>query len=195
MGLVGGARERGAGCRAADRPVPHGDLGPARPVRRAHPVADDDRGAGSGRVLGDVRQRLLDDPVRGQVDGPRHRHVRRFPLHLQPDVESRPGGPVHEASDRGEPVRRSALRPGRRVRGFAQNADHLPEPVHGGSRPGSDVARGDAVGLGEAGGQLQRSRRQGDEAEFVAEEVVHVLRDPGPFAQSGPFGEQALFPL
>lgn len=162
-------------------------------------MPDDDGGPVPWRVLGHVRQGLLNNTVHGAVDGAWRLGGRRLAHHAQPDVEPGRGRPVHQARDPRDPGGRA--RPGRGrgprrpVRRLAQEADHLAEPVHGGPRPGADVVGGGAVGLGEAGGQFQRPRGQGDEAEFVAEEVVHVLRDPGPFAQPGLFGEQPLFPL
>lgn len=195
---VAGCRGRGLRCGASGAVRAGRGRGGHRPVRHAYlgpsfRVPDDDARPVPGRVLGHVRQRLLDDPVHGPPDGRQRVPGRRFALHAQPDVEPGRGGAVHQGVELGE----SGAGPGprSRLRRLAQHTDHLAEPVDGGARPGADVAGGGPGVLGQTGGQLQRPRRQGDEAEVVAEEVVHVLCYPGPFAQPGLFGDQALFPL
>ncbi len=47
----------------------------------------------------------------------------------------------------------------------------------------------------QTGGQFQGSGRQGDQAQVVAEHVVHVPGDPGPLQQSRLLGDQPPLPL
>jgi hypothetical protein len=67
------------------------------------------------------------------------------------------------------------------------------QPVRGVGGGRAQVGRRRPVFVAEAGGDLEGAGAQGDEAQLVTEGVVHVLGDPGAFAQPGALlGEACL---
>ena len=126
------------------RPLPaSADGGRVPPVsvtsicRRVGPVVDTDGRRRAGRVLDRVGQRLLHDPVGGQVDAGRHRGSRR-PRHRQLDRQSRGRGPGRPGT-RARPVpgcgARSSVSPS-----GGQQPHHVPQLGHRGPAAASTAS-------------------------------------------------------
>ncbi len=164
--------------------VPHGHLGPA-----------------SVPVFERVRERLLDDPVRRDVDPGRDRA--RFPgypyLHLQPgegepvDQRAQPGkGRLRRQPGGG----RGLVRFVRAVLGGGEQAQQVPQFGHRvppGRLHGAHRRRGL---LGQGGEHLAGgSGLHHHQAHVVADDVVELRRDPGPFGVDGAAGRALALPL
>ena len=147
-----------------------------------------------GRVLACVRQPLLDDPVDRARGGVRN----RVGL-VEPEVErdAHPGlagflDELRQVLERRLRRLRGAgdLRAAGRT-GVAKQADHLAELGERGLRARPDHAGGigDLIGRG-VGVELERAGVHAEEREPVREHVMHLARDPRPFA-----GTRLLDPL
>ena len=108
-----------------------------RQLERVGAVAERDRGVRAAGVLDDVRQRLLHDPVGGQVDALRQRP--RLALDGQLDADAGGAGALEQLVELAEPRLRREL--GRVVLAAAQQ---LQRAVHLGHRLAAEV--GDPVG-------------------------------------------------
>src|SRR6266480_3888106 len=154
----------------------------ARPIVQHHhldlavAVVDDNFGAGRASVLQGIRQALLHEPVRGQIDP--SRELRCLPLDSQLDRESSLARlldePVHVLETR---LRRER----RRLLGPPQDAYH---PAHLGQRlaPGSlDDQQCLPLTLLLGAKQPAHSRRlHGHDADAVAYDVMQLARDARP---------------
>ena len=194
---VGWATQRAAQHR---RPLPHPDQAaalvrrldawPARPgprssatviSRASDGVAHDHARVAAARVLERVRERLLDDPVGGDLEA----RVERALVALDHELHGETGGPelVQQLVE--------AVEPGRRVRGLllAQDPEH---PAHVGQReaPGGRDRLEGRPGLVRAlVDDAQRAARlDHDHAHVVRDHVVQLAGDPLALVADGALG-------
>ncbi|MEY9813519.1 hypothetical protein RKD21_003776 [Streptomyces albogriseolus] len=131
------------------------------------------------RLPGHAVQQPLGDPAR------LHRPSAGLAAHRQPGL----GGAGDELSH-GLPGRSE----GERLVGvLAQHADDAVQPVRGVRGRRAQVGRRRPVPFGQVRRHLEDARPQREQAQLVAEGVVHVLRDARPLAQPRPLlGEPLL---
>lgn len=140
------------------------------------------------RVLGNVGQSFLHDPVSRRLD--HRRQVVRLAvdaqLHREPSRGSL-GGQTRQAGAAW--IHRRVIGP------LTQDTDHLTEMLHCGRSPGSDVVRGFPMVFFEVRREFECTGRQRDQAEIMAEYVMHVLGDTRPLAQPSLISDQLLLAL
>ncbi len=141
-------------------------------------------------MLGGIGERFLHHPVDGVFDRPGQ--ALGGAGHLGAQLQAGRGGAGQQVLDRG--VGRALVGAGGVVL-LAEHPDHLAEALDRGSGAGPQVTRGLPVRVRQAGGEGQGPGAQRDQAQVVAERIVHVPCDPGAFAQPGLLGGQPLLAL
>ncbi len=176
---------RGTGTVRCGPAVGEGDGRPRGPPLQRH------HHGGARCVPRRVGQRLPDHAVQQPLGEPARFHGRvlsgGLPAHGEPRLRGAGDQLLQGLVGRGQRRRLVVV--------LAQDADDAVQPVRGVGGRRAQVGRRAPVLVAEAGGDLECARAQGDEAELVAEGVVHVLGDPGPFAQPGALLREALLVL
>ena len=134
------------------------------------------------RVTGHVRQRLLHDPVGGEVDIGRQRPRLTVDPHV--DVEARGGRPGDQV---GQPLEARGGAPGRPLVDLAQDPEHRTDLTERlGGRVVDHRQRGPSL-LGSLVEQVQRHPGlHVDQRDVVGQHVVQVTGDPQPLLLGAP---------
>ncbi len=187
-------------CRRPSRPRPSGVPGLGRPAgehldpQRPVGVAHRHLGRAAVAVLERVGQRLLDDPVRGEI------HPGRQLARLAGDAYlDRQAGERDPVDERAEPAAATAAGPGRRPRRRPGRGQHAEQVAQLGHRVAAGGLDGEErlLGLVDVGGEhLPRGAGLDDhQADVVADDVVQFAGDAGALGVDRALGRALPLPL